>query len=75
MDLIDKLARLGRFFFALSMVAFGAQNFVYKGFVAGLELTPEWIPGHTFWAYFMGAVLLAAGVSIAIKKKTRLAAT
>jgi uncharacterized membrane protein YphA (DoxX/SURF4 family) len=74
MNRIDTLARLGRFFFALSLVAFGIQNFVYKGFVTGLELTPEWIPGHTFWAYFMGAVLLAGGVSIAIDKKAPLAA-
>jgi uncharacterized membrane protein YphA (DoxX/SURF4 family) len=74
MSALDRLARLGQFFFALSMIGFGIQNFVYKGFLKGLELTPEWIPGHTFWAYCMGAVLLAAGVSIAIDKQTRLAA-
>jgi uncharacterized membrane protein YphA (DoxX/SURF4 family) len=57
------------------MVAFGIQNFMYKGFLKGLELTPEWIPGHTFWAYFDGALLVAAGVSIAINRKARVGAT
>ena len=71
---IDALAALGRLLFALSIVFFGIQNLVDKGFVPGLELTPEWIPGHTFWAYFMGAVLLAGGVSTATGKQARLGA-
>jgi uncharacterized membrane protein YphA (DoxX/SURF4 family) len=65
---------IGRFLFALAMVVFGIQNFVYKGFVAGLTLTPDWMPGHTFWAYFTGAALIAAAVSIATNKLSRLAA-
>ncbi len=60
--------------FAISMVAFGFQNIWYKGFVKGLELTPEWAPGHTFWAYLIGAVLIGGGVSIAVRKKARLGA-
>ncbi len=56
------------------MLVFGIQQFIYTGFVAGLELVPRWIPGHTFWAYFTGAALIAAGVSILIKKRARLAA-
>lgn len=74
-SLTDRLITPGRLFFALSIVAFGIQNLVYKGYVAGLELTPEWIPGHTFWAYSMGAALIAAGIGIAIEKNAQLAAT
>jgi hypothetical protein len=48
---VDKLALVGRYFFALSTVAFGVQNLMYKGFLKRLQLTPEWAPGHTFWAY------------------------
>jgi uncharacterized membrane protein len=68
------LGLAGRYFFALSMIAFGIQNLMYKGFVKGLELTPEWLPAHTFWAYLMGAVLIAGGAGIALKKHDRLGA-
>lgn len=72
---MDTLPRWGRFFFALSLVAFGFQNVWYKGFVKGLEMTPEWLPGHAFWAYLWGVALIAGGVSIAVKWRTCLAAT
>src|ERR1035438_9850019 len=68
------IAPSGRFFFAVSMVAFGIQHVVYTGFIVGLEFVPEWIPAHTFWAYFTAAALVYAGVSIAIGKKARPAA-
>ena len=68
------IAPSGRFFFAVSMVAFGIQHVVYTGFIVGLEFVPEWIPAHTFWAYFTAAALVYAGVSIAIEKKARPAA-
>jgi uncharacterized membrane protein len=61
-------------FFAVSMVAFGIQNFYYTGFLKGLELTPEWAPAHTFWAYLDGALLIAGGVCIAIRLRARLGA-
>jgi uncharacterized membrane protein YphA (DoxX/SURF4 family) len=68
------IQRVGRFFFAVSMVAFGIQHVVNGGFIVGLEFVPAWIPGHTFWAYFTAAALIYAGVSIAIEKKARPAA-
>lgn len=64
----------GRVFIAIAMVGFGIQHFVYKGFLAGVELLPERIPGHTIWADLTGAVLIACGVLIAINKRSRLAA-
>ena len=54
---------IGRVFFALCIVAFGAHNIEFQGFVKGLELTPEWAPWHAFWGYLMGAVLVVCGVS------------
>jgi uncharacterized membrane protein YphA (DoxX/SURF4 family) len=71
---VDKLALLGRYFFAISMVAFGVQNLMYKGILKGLELTPEWAPGHAFWAYLDGVLLIAGGVCILIPKRARLGA-
>ncbi len=65
----------GRILFAVALLAFGFQNVWFRGTFAGLEITPEWAPAHAFWAYLMGAALLAAGVCIAIGWRTRLAAS
>jgi uncharacterized membrane protein YphA (DoxX/SURF4 family) len=69
----DKLATPGRFLFAISMVIFGIQHFMYAPFIA--YLIPSWIPGHMFFAYFTGVAFIAAGVSIVIGKYAPLAAT
>ena len=57
----------------ISLVVFGTQHFLYAKFVA--TLVPSWIPGHLFWAYFVGVAFVAAAVSIAIGKTCALAAT
>ncbi len=74
-DTMSWLTGIGRVLFAVAMVGFGIQQFIYTGFLAGVELVPEWIPGHTFWAYCTGAVLIGAGVSMGIRKRGRLAAS
>jgi uncharacterized membrane protein YphA (DoxX/SURF4 family) len=63
----------GRVFVAIAMVGFGIQHFLYNGFLAGVELLPERIPGHTIWADLAGAVLIVCGALIAINKRSRLA--
>lgn len=69
----EKLLILGRVFFAVPMAVFAAQHFTTTKFVS--QLIPSWIPAHVFWTYFVGTALLAAALSIAIKKQARLAAT
>ena len=64
---------LGRWLFAISLVVCGTQHFLYAKFVA--TLVPSWIPGHLFWAYFVGAAFVAAALSIAIQNYAGLAAT
>lgn len=54
---------LGRFLFALSMIVFGVQHFMYAAFIA--TLIPAWIPFHLFWVYFTGTGFVVAGLSIA----------
>jgi len=54
---------LGHFLLAISMVVFGAQHFMYAGFIA--TLIPAWIPLHLFWVYLTGTGLIVAGLSIA----------
>jgi uncharacterized membrane protein YphA (DoxX/SURF4 family) len=36
---------------------------------------PAWIPGHLLVSYVTGAILLVAGTSILLGRKTRMAAT
>ncbi len=68
----ESLVMVGRFLFAAALMVFGVQHFLYARFIA--TLIPSWIPGHLFWAYFVGVAFVAAALSIATKIQGRLAA-
>ncbi|MEO6722644.1 MAG: hypothetical protein ABIN67_19900 [Ferruginibacter sp.] len=70
LSLLEKLIPAGRIFFALTMIAFGIDHFLYAEFVA--TLVPSWIPGHTFWTYFAAVALIGSGVAIILKIKLEL---
>ncbi len=67
------LLEVGRFLFAVSLLVFGIQHLMYGAFVA--TLIPKWIPGHLFWAYFVGGAFIAAALAIVSGKVGPLAAT
>jgi len=66
-------SHLGRVLFGGSLVVFGVQHLMYGAFVA--TLVPAWIPGHLFWAYFVGVAFLAAALAIVTGRIAALAAT
>jgi uncharacterized membrane protein len=68
----ESLVIVGRSLFAAALVIFGVQHFMYAKFIA--TLIPVWIPGHLFWAYFVGVAFVATALSIATKIQGRLAA-
>src|SRR5579863_9042389 len=68
---VGTTAQAGRFLFAVSLAAFGLFHFTYPRAMA--SLVPAWIPGHLFLAYFIGVGFVAAAVSMASGKVTRLA--
>ena len=68
---IDKVVALGPVFIAAPMAVFGAEHFTATKIIAGM--VPGWIPGHMFWALFVGACLIAAALSIAARKYAWLA--
>jgi len=70
---MGKLILLGRLLFAIPMVIFGVQHFMYAAFIA--TLIPGWIPGHAFWTYFTGVGFVAAGVAITFGVLAGLAAS
>lgn len=70
---LDKFFAMGRYLFALALVVFGVQHFLYAGFIA--TIVPGWIPWKLFWAYFVGVAFFAAALSIATGKIAKLAST
>ncbi len=54
------------------------STFLHPANVPGVpleKLMPVWIPGHLLIGYLTGAILVVAGISILLNKKTRMAAT
>jgi uncharacterized membrane protein len=66
-----------RIVIAVAAVFYGVQHFLHPEFTPGVPLTklmPSWVPFPSVWAYLSGAILLAAGIGLALNKKTRMAA-
>jgi uncharacterized membrane protein len=71
-------AAFPRFFVGIPAVFYGVEHLLHPEYVPGIplkKLTPEWIPGHIVLSYFVGVVLIVAGLSLLVNKKTRTAAT
>lgn len=66
------LVRLGRLLFALPLVVFAVQHFLYARFVA--TLVPSWIPVRLFWAIFVGIAFVAGALAIVTQINARLVA-
>ncbi|HEX6803526.1 MAG TPA: hypothetical protein VF133_07575 [Terriglobales bacterium] len=67
------LSVLGRVFVPAALATFAAEHFASANFIK--DGVPPWMPGHLFWAYFVGCALLAAATSILAMKYVRLSAT
>jgi uncharacterized membrane protein len=68
---IDKIVVLGPVFFSVPLAVFGTEHFTAATILAGM--VPAWLPGHMFWALFVGTCLIAAALSIAAEKYAWLA--
>jgi uncharacterized membrane protein len=69
----DKLILFGPLFYAAPIAAFGTEHFTINRIIA--SMVPKVVPWHVFWAYFIGACFIAAGLSLVTKIQTRLAAS
>jgi uncharacterized membrane protein len=68
----------GRIAIAIAAIFFGVEHFLHPNSAPGIPLpmmTPTWVPFPNLWAYLAGAILLAAGIALALDKKPRIAAT
>jgi len=66
-NVFQKIAPTGKYLFALMLIVFGIDHFLYAEFVK--VLVPEWIPGPLFWTYFSGIVLIGSGLGIFLNFK------
>src|SRR5712664_3727108 len=74
----SKLITVGRVLIAIAALFFGVEHFLHPAGCPGVpleKLTPAWIPGRLLIGYLTGAILLVAGASILLARKTRMAAT
>jgi len=69
----DKLTLFGPVFYAAPLAAFGTEHFTLTAVIA--SIIPAWIPWHVFWAYFVGACFISAGLSLVTRIQWRLAAS
>ncbi len=70
---LDKLILLGPLFYAVPIAAFGTEHFMLTRIIA--SIVPAWMPWPMFWAYFVGACLIGAALSLVTGIQTRLAAS
>lgn len=74
----NTLTTAARLVISISAIFFGVEHFRHPELTPGIPLrmvTPTWFPGRLLLAYLTGVVLVAAGASLLIHKKSRLAAT
>lgn len=58
--------------YGFSLIFFGSAHFI--DLKDTLSLIPNWLSGHTFWAYFTGGSFIAAGVAVLAGPCAQLAA-
>ena len=74
----SKLITVGRVIIGIAAIFYGVEHFLHPEGALGVpleKLTPTWIPARLLVGYLTGAILLVAGVSILLARKTRMAAT
>jgi uncharacterized membrane protein len=69
---MDRLTSLGRVFFAVALIAFAAEQFLFGDFIPGRAAEwPAGVPGRLAWAYVSGAVFIACGVALLVGTRVR----
>jgi uncharacterized membrane protein len=67
----------GRIVLAIAAIFYAVEHFLHPDFAPGIPLekmTPSWVPFPSVWGYLAGAILLAAGIGLALNKQSRIAA-
>ncbi len=65
-----------RMVFAAVGIFYGAVHFLHPTFAPGVPLglpMPSWVPFPSVWGYLAGAILVVAGIALALNIKSRMA--
>jgi uncharacterized membrane protein len=68
---MDKFLKIGRYFFAIAIAAFGVQNLIWARHDEPVMTIIPWLPTAPFLAYLVGIAFLAAGICLAANLKAR----
>ena len=71
-------ATIARYFIGIPVLVYSIAQFMHADLLPGVPLqrsTPDYIWGHSLWAYVAALVYLIGGVLLLMGKKTRVAAT
>lgn len=66
-----------RMVFAVVGIFYGVVHFLHPTFAPGVPLglpMPSWVPFPSAWGYLAGAILVVAGIALALNMKSRMAA-
>jgi uncharacterized membrane protein len=66
---LNKIAHVGKYFFALMLLLFGLGHFIRAQDIS--RLVPEYIPWALFWTYVAGVALAGSAISIFINFKVK----
>jgi uncharacterized membrane protein len=69
---LDWAVSLAPVLLGASVAVFGTEHFLFPTTMA--RMVPRYFPWHLFWVYFTGTCLIAAGLSLAGRKHSGLAA-
>ncbi|HKV25463.1 MAG TPA: hypothetical protein VJN93_12790 [Candidatus Acidoferrum sp.] len=70
---LDRVLLPTRIFYAIPIAVFAGEHFTVPREIG--SMIPHWIPGHLFWAYFVGIALFATGLSFATRQLSGLSGT
>lgn len=69
---MDRIVAIGRWYYAVSLIAFGLYHLVYGNFVTRVVISwPAWIPGRALWPYLVGVLLIVVGLAILANRQAR----
>ncbi|HEY8735207.1 MAG TPA: hypothetical protein VIL90_11615 [Puia sp.] len=68
---MQELYKSGRYFFAVTVIAFGIIQFISGNFMAGFLPVDEHLPGRRFFLYLVSIVFLAGGLAMLPVKTAR----
>jgi uncharacterized membrane protein len=66
---IGKIVAVTPLCFAIPLAVFGVEHLSIPDSM--LAMVPQYMPGRMFWVYFVGLALIAAALSIAVKRQVR----